>query len=73
MHRLLNEESLADEADGIVAALADDADDAWDDDSDRVSFDDVDFDEADFDDLLDSDWPKAAIDACAPEGAFDAR
>lgn len=74
MHRRLHKESLADKpVVSVVAALVDDGDDAWDDDSDRVSFDDVDFDEADFDDLLDSDWPRAAIDACAPEGAFDAR
>ncbi len=60
MNHVLNEERL-------VA----DADDAWDDE--EASFDDVNFDEADFDDLLDSDWPRAAVDACAPEGAFDAR
>ncbi len=72
MNPLLNEERLVDEA-GVVAAFADDADDAWDDDD--SNFDDVDFDGVDegaFDDLSDSDWPRAAVDACAPEGAFDA-
>ena len=49
------------------AHLADDVDDAAFED---VDFEDEDFDDADFDDLLESDWPQAALDACAPEGAF---
>jgi hypothetical protein len=63
MHRMLNEERFVDDAA--------DVDDEWDDDVAR--FDDMDFDEAAFDDLSGSDWPRAAVDACAPEGAFDAR
>jgi hypothetical protein len=71
MHRMLNEERLFDDVDGLAAAFVDDADaDEWD--TDDASFDDDDVDEAACDDRPGCDWPRGAVDACAPEGAFDA-
>jgi hypothetical protein len=74
MNRKLNEQRYADDAD---AAWGDDDEASFDDDA-GVDFDDdadvdFDFDEAVFDDLTSSDWSRAAVDACAVEGAFDAR
>jgi hypothetical protein len=72
MYRTPTEERLVDDVDGLAAAFVDDADDAWDTDDASFDDDDVDVDEAACDDRPGSDWPRGAVDACAPEGAFDA-